>query len=392
MRRLVLHDYFESPDGGGRLALILARELDADIGYGFKMHNHPYFENSNFHGNEYPLISFTSIPVWRQFLLSIAFKRKARFHCRYDTVIYSGSYAPLAVGNHTASRNMYYCHTPPRFLYNQRQFFHSSIPAWQRPLLIAFCRYFQPLYEKAVRQMDLILTNSRNVRQRIKKYLSLDSSVIYPPCETEKYTWLEKGEYYLSMGRLDSLKRVDRIIQAFFQMPDKRLIVLSDGPELKQYKKMVQGYPHIDILGKVTEKKMAELLGRCIATIYIPKDEDFGMSPVESMAAGKPVIGVAEGGLLETVVDSETGILMRPDFTVADIRDAVTQMIGPRALSMRPACEARAGLFTRERFVNRMEELMESVSGREHFRRKIKSDAPFPTDIPRHVSEPGRRR
>lgn len=358
MRRLVLHDYFESADGGGRLALTLAKEINADICYGFKVHNHPYFQIFDFHDNQHPLIPFTSIPVWRQFLLSEAFKRKTRFQTAYDTIVYSGSYAPLAVGNHTASRNIYYCHTPPRFLYDQCKFYLSSIPVWQRPVLNTFRNYFQPRYEQAVRQMDVILTNSQNVRQRIQKYLDLDAIVVYPPCETDKFQWIGQEDFFLSMARLDSLKRVDRVIQAFCQMPEKKLVVVSDGPESTTCRAMAHGVRNIEIRGRVPDQELIDLLGRCIGTIYIPKDEDFGMSPVESMAAGKPVIGVAEGGMLETVIDGKTGLLLNADPTVSEIREAVNHLDHEHALIMRKACEAQARMFRKDLFIERMKEII----------------------------------
>ena len=87
-------------------------------------------------------------------------------------------YASLAVHNHSGKKNIYYCHTPPRFLYDQHEFYLSLIPAWQRPVLHAFNRYFRPRYEDAVRRMDIIVTNSKNVQQRIEHYLEIDAVVV----------------------------------------------------------------------------------------------------------------------------------------------------------------------------------------------------------------------
>jgi glycosyltransferase involved in cell wall biosynthesis len=101
-----------------------------------------------------------------------------------------------------------------------------------------------------------------------------------------------------------------------------------------------------------------------IATIYVPVDEDFGMSPVESLAAGKPVIGVAEGGLLETLVDGETGLLLPPDFTVDHLVRAVEHMSTDRAALMRQACEQSAQRFTRARFLDGMRRLVNEQSRR----------------------------
>ena len=356
---IILHDYFENVEGGGRLSCVLAKALHADLAYGFKVKNHPYFQEGSLQCTEYPLMPFTSIPIWRQFLLAESFKKKTDFLSGYSTAVYSGFYAPLAVDNHTNGRNIYYCHTPPRFLYDQKNYFFSLIPFWQRPVLSLFNSYFRPRYERAVKKMDCIVANSENVRQRIKYYLGLDAVVVYPPCDTEKFKWRGQQNYYLSTGRLDKLKRVDLVVDAFRRMPDKKLVVVSDGPEFAMIKKMAPQVKNISIKGRVNDDQLAELIGNCIGTIYIPRDEDFGMSPVESMAAGKPVIGVAEGGLLESVVDGETGFMVPGDPTVDDITHAVAQLTQKKALGMRETCESRAQLFREEVFVEKMKKILQ---------------------------------
>ncbi len=257
---IVIHDYFERPEGGGRLSLILARELKADICHGFKNPGHPFFQEWD--GREYDLKCFPNIPLLRQFLLIRAFERKTNFLENNDPVIFSGSYAPLAVRN-AGGRKIYYCHTPPRFIYDKRDFFLSSLPAWQRPILTGFTRYLKPRYESALKQMKMIVTCSKNVRKRILNYLGIDSVVIHPPCETKKYHYLGQEDFYLSIARLDPLKRVDRVVSAFLRMPWKNLVVVSGGPDATKIKKLVQNAANIRILGVVSERKLRELLGRC---------------------------------------------------------------------------------------------------------------------------------
>lgn len=372
--KIVLHDYFEAAEGGGRLSLTLAEELKADLAYGFKVKNHPYFQRGALYTKgisfraqckEYSLMPFTSVPVWRQFLLAESFKRNTGFLSGYNTAVYSGFYAPLAVANHSVGKNIYYCHTPPRFLFDQRDFYFSLIPFLQRPILSLFNSYFKPRYERAVKIMDCIVTNSENVRNRIKHYLGLDAVVVYPPCDTERFKWRGQKNYYLSTGRLDKLKRVDLVVDAFRRMADKKLVVVSDGPELEEIRKLAQGAKNITIKGRVNDKELADLVGNCIGTVYIPRDEDFGMSPVESMAAGKPVIGVAEGGLLESVVAGESGFLIPADPGVDDIIHAVGQLTREKAEEMREKCEGRARLFRKEVFVEKMEKIIADLENKE---------------------------
>ncbi len=365
MKTIVLHDYFELAEGGGRLSLELARGIGADLGYGFKVKGHPFFEPGRLNGREYQIASPVRLPVWRQLSLARAFAGNTGFLAGYATVLYSGSYAPLAIQNHSGRQNIYYCHTPPRFVYDQQDLFLSLIPGWQRPVLKGFNRYFRPRYERAVAEMDVIVANSATVQGRIKKYLGLNSTIVHPPCDLNRYNWEEPKDFFLSTARLDPLKRVDVIVRAFQQLPGHKLVVVSGGSEFKRIVRLADGFDNIKVLGWVEEKMLQKLLSTCLATVYLPKDEDFGMSPVESMAAGKPVIGIAEGGLLETVVDGENGILLPEGDPAVDlVCQAVDGFSRKRVMAMKEACEKRAALFSLDMFLEKMKAVIAGAGGR----------------------------
>lgn len=354
---IILHDYFETAEGGGRLCLTLSQAYQADLCYGFKASHHPFFQNAHVCCRQYDLRSASRIPLLRQLRLIHAFRNKTSFLKNYRHAIYSGFYSPLAINNHHCGVNIYYCHTPPRFMYDQRDFYSSRLTFWQRHLLRWFVEYFKPLYEAAIAPMDIIIANSENVRSRIRTYLGKDALVVYPPCDTESFTWRGQADFYLSTARLDPLKRVDLIIEAFIRMPDKKLIVTSEGNEYARLKKLAGQRENILFTGLVTEEKLRELTGNAIATIYIPRNEDFGMSPVESMSAGKPVIAVREGGLMETVVHGETGFLLLPELTKEELINAVSALTPTHALQMRRACEERAQLFSKNLFLDKIRDL-----------------------------------
>jgi len=365
MKTIVLHDYFELAEGGGRLSIELARGVGADLGYGFKVKGHPFFEPGRFKGREYQVSSPVRLPVWRQLCLTRDFVKNTKWIAEYATVLYSGSYSPLAIQHHGDKQNIYYCHTPPRFIYDQRDFFLSLIPAWQRPVLKAFNGYFRPKYERAVADMDVIVANSATVQGRINKYLGLTSTIVHPPCDLTRFSWQEPEGFFLSTARLDPLKRVDVIVRAFQQLPDRKLVVVSGGSEYKRIQQLADGFDNIKVLGWVGEEMLQNLVSTCLATIYIPKDEDFGMSPVESMAAGKPVIGVAEGGLLETVVDRENGILLPAgDRTVDLLCQAVDGFSRKKIMDMKEACEKRAAMFSLDMFLHKMNAVVAGAGGR----------------------------
>jgi len=383
-RPIVLHDFFNTPDGGGKVAKILAESFHAELWTG--QLNRGAFPD-NYFGDVAPrsLEAYKNSPIWLRFSkifqLWWAFAHFPKASTLWS--IFSGSFSPLAYRK-IAGKKIFYCLTPPRLLYDQRGFMVQQVPGWQRPFLRVVMLLYRLGYERAVGRMDIIVTISETVRKRFRGYLGYDSLVIYPPCETERFQWIEEGNYFLSTARVDPLKRVDLIVRAFKKMPDKRLVVVSGGSDMAKIKRMTEKAQNIDVLGWVDDEKLCDLMGRCIATIYIPRDEDFGISPVESMAAGKPVIGVQEGGLLETVggderneacrersterraerggeglLATDCGVLMAKDPGVEHVIKAVEWMTPKRVLAMRGRCEERAKWFDTDVFLQKMRDVIE---------------------------------
>lgn len=346
---LIAHDYFAIRGGGERLVLTLAEAIRADVMFGYKTAES--YDAATFPRTcvDLGLPATLRRPGIRAASLAVRFSL-ARGHAHgYGTRIYSGVAAPFAAPKAGEGKNVLYCHTPPRFLYDQRD--HFADRAGQDPARRLALDRFRAGYEAAVERMDVIVANSRTVQERISTYLGKSSTLVYPPCDLEAFRWIEQGDFYLSTARLTPLKRVDKIVEAFRTMPDRKLVVASAGEDLERLKALAADAPNIVLLGWVSDRQLTDLLGRAIATIYVPVEEDFGMSPVESMAAGKPVIGVAEGGLRETIVDGQTGTLLKPGFTADDLAHPVSLLTPERALAMRSACETRAELFSRARFV-----------------------------------------
>ena len=360
--RIVLHDYYDGAEGGGRLALTLADGLQADLAYGFKTPGHPYFHRYRAARE----IDLAVQPRWhllRQQRLINAFAGRD-VAAGYDIAIYSGAYSPLAASAGGAKFDLLYCHTPPRFAYDQRDRLLAGLPRWQRrPTAWAIAQY-RERYQCAVACMDAILCNSRNVQGRIKAQFDRDARIVPPPCDTGWFRWQGQADYYLSTARLDPLKRVDLIIEAFRCMPDKQLIVTSDGSERRRLLRLAEGARNIRFTGPVGEERLRELIGQAIATLYLPLDEDFGMSPVESLAAGKPVIGVKEGGLLETLIHTETGILLDSPPDIEAVVEAVRWLTPARAQALRSRCETQAEQFSVQRFLATMQGVLAEFPGR----------------------------
>ncbi len=353
---IVLHDCFAIRGGGEQVALALAKGLGFDLAYGFWGKNtfNPSVLNSI--SKTYDLGSEVVYPGILSLKLAWRFRHKTKFLDDYESVIYSGNYAPMAIHNHPHGRNIFYCHTPVRFMYDKRRFYLKNSSFIVKVGILSLIASLQASYEKAVKKMDIIIANSANVQQRIKKFIKLDSQVIHPGIKIPTNTKVLRGKYYLSLGRLDPLKRIDMIAKAFLEMPEKRVIIASGGPEMEKLKRLTKDYPNIEILGWIDEQKKRELLQNCIALIYIPKDEDFGITPLEAMAMGKPVIGVKEGGLLETIQPGVTGYLLEPQFSIEELREAVYKLTTEQALNMAGECFLHAKNFSQEAFIEKIKE------------------------------------
>lgn len=358
---VIFHDYFGIRGGGERLVLTLAEALRGELVFGYR--SAESYPDDMFP----PMVRDLGLPAalrrpgMRAAVLAARFALERRRAERYALRIFSGAASPFAAPDTGAGgRSILYCHTPPRFLYDQRQ---RAMPQRGTPLGLlrraAMARY-QAGYEAAIGRMDVIVANSRHVQRRIRTYLERPSVVIYPPVDTDRFVWRGEGGYYLSTARLSEMKRVDRIVAAFLEMPDKQLVVASGGELHEPLRRLAADAPNIRFTGWIGDDRLRDLMGNAIATIYVPVAEDFGISPVESMAAGKPVISVAEGGVLETVLPEETGILLRPDFATAELVEAVERLTPGRAAAMRGACEAQAARFARRHFVAAMRELLSS--------------------------------
>ena len=351
---VILHDAFAFKGGGERLVNIVCRDLKADLVFGYR--NKSAFNLDDLPSKLINLDSESNLPVWRTIKRFHAFRNKTKFLNDYKNVIYTGHNSPLAVSNHSKGKNIYYCFTPPRSIYDLKESHLASQSHLGRLRHGLYSAFYQPLYENAIRKMDLILADSKNVQNRIQKFLGLESTVLYPPCDVDKFNWMGQEDYYLSTARLTSYKRVDIIIQAFIKLPQKRLIITSTGPDEKKLKQLAEGFANIQFTGDINDNELKNLIGNAIATIYIPIDEDFGMSPVESMAAGKPVIGSGEGGLLETVIHGETGWLSSPNISVEELVQMLDAANPKLARSMRFSCEKQATGFRTELFINKIKD------------------------------------
>lgn len=355
---LIIHDRFMFRGGAERLVLDMACGLKADIATGF-WDDEQSFPRERVPHKLYVLGKLIEIPGIRYLYLLFLFLFKTDFVKSYDVIIFSGNNC-LVTANRVPKgvSKIFYCHSPVRHVYDLKDHYLSNKPWWKREILRMLIFGSKIVYNFNFRKMDLVITNSQNTRGRLLKYLNTDARVIYPPIQTNKFTWRGQKDYYLTVGRVDRLKRISDVVRAFQQMPDKKLIIPSSGDDMENVKQMARGHDNISVVGWVSDDNLQDLVGNCIATFYVPLNEDSGMAQLEGMAAGKPCISVDEGGMKESVIDDITGFMVSSDYGTEDLIEATKRMTSDKAFSMKQDCINMAQKFNYERFVEEMKEVI----------------------------------
>jgi len=285
----------------------------------------------------------------------------ADFSESYDFFIFTGIWSHNAARRH--SPNLWYCYTPPRVFYDLYQtslYRHDFVKRQLNRLWISCHRI---LDQQSVHKVDHIATISDNVRRRIKQYYNRDANVIYPPVNTSEFTFREYGDFWLSVNRLYPEKRIDLQIESFRKIPDERLLIVggyAEGDRQDRYvTKLKETLPqNIEIIGEVTENELHDYYSRCRGLVCTAIDEDFGLTPLEAMASGKPVVAVNEGGFRETVTQ-DTGILTdaQPRVIAKAIRE-----ISKNPDSYKEACIKRASQFDIAIFKEKMRNLVNNIA------------------------------
>lgn len=359
-KTIILHDTFLYKWGWERLILMMAKALKADLASGFFSKWSFDLRKEWFEGK---MISLTDevFKKWlRHFKLKFAFLFRTKFLKDYENVIFSWDSISAVRNCSKNTKKIYYCHTPPRYLYDLKDIYLKKVPFLIRPIFLLVSYFFRKMYERDIKKMDLILTNSKNTQKRIKKFLWLESIILYPPVDLDLFKFLEQKDYYLSFARLADAKRVDKVVEAFKALPDKKLLVIywENDPQREKIFDLAKDCKNIKFITLPWNIGFTDYVGNSIATIYIPIDEDFGMSPVESMAAGKPVLWVNEGWLKETIIDKKTWVLIKEWAEVSDIIETVKYLTPERCLEMKNDCEARAKEFSLEEFSKKIKEFI----------------------------------
>jgi glycosyltransferase involved in cell wall biosynthesis len=231
----------------------------------------------------------------------------------YDLVISQTTRFAKAVITKPNTLHICYCHTPPRFLWNN--------PGKPHPILDFYLSKLREYDFVTAKRVDYYIAGSANAKKRIKKNYGINSKVIYPFVDLDRYKGIETfdGEFFLVVSRLNKYKGIDKAIEAcsILNLPLK---IVGIGPEMNNLKKLClrTGRENIEFLGFLNDNELDNVMAGCRALI-IPGIEDFGLVSLEAQALGKPVIAFKKGGVLETILEGKSGIFFENQNTLLEI-------------------------------------------------------------------------
>ena len=346
----VLYDFLETIGGGERVALTLAKHLGADlITTGF---DPAILQRLDVIGvNVISLGPLARRPPLKQIDASWKFAR-ARLD-DYDFHFLIGNWAHYAARRHHP--NAYYCLTPTRAFFDQRQAMLNRISLTGRWVARAWIGVQSRLERRSIRHCDNVIAISETVRARIRRFYGRDASVIYPPVATHRYRFKELGDFWLAVSRLYPEKRIELQLEVFRRLPAERLVLVgghAPGDMAERYVARLKPPSNVTLLGEIPDERLVDLYARCRGFLTTAVDEDFGITPVEAMAAGKCVLATDEGGYRETVLDGKTGFLLPPDPDrfAAKIRELDDSTLR----AMKDDCTTRAREFDESNFISKM--------------------------------------
>ncbi len=239
----------------------------------------------------------------------------------YDLVVSDASAFAKGVITPTDCLHICYCHTPTRYVWDYTHQYINELKynKYFKKIISLVLNYIRIWDRAAADRVDVFIANSKTVQKRIGKYYRRDSALLYPPVAIGNFSVADRiDDYFLIGGRLAPYKRVDIVIEAFKELGWK-LKIFGDGVDLPRLKKIAGGSANIEFLGRLSDEEIAGLYRHCQAFIN-PQEEDFGITVIEAMASGRPVIAYAEGGATETVIEGVTGAFFHEQTAQALLR------------------------------------------------------------------------
>jgi glycosyltransferase involved in cell wall biosynthesis len=247
--------------------------------------------------------------LFRWFFLLYPFAIEGVNLKNYDLIVTSCFGYAKGVKRGTNALHICYCHTPMRWVWRTSDYFaRENLTRWKRHLLLMALKLLRTWEIRAAKRPDFYIANSREVARRLREAFGIESVVIPPPIDTQRFSVsAEVDNYYVVLSRLNPYKRIDLAVKAC-ERTGRRLKVIGSGPDLERLRAMAGST--IEFLGRQSDEAVAKLLSRCRALI-LPGEEDFGMALLEANAAGRPVVAFNGGGASETILPGLNGMFFQ---------------------------------------------------------------------------------
>lgn len=370
MKVAIIHDYIKEFGGAERVLEALAEAYpEAPIYTAFVDRNstaHKHFKNKKIIPSWFNFIPFSSkLASPFRFLTPLIW---GSFNFEdYDLVISSASwYITKGFGSKGSAGKkpieICYCHTPPRWLYG----YSTSVNFQKYGIVKAYALivgHFLRLYDfNRAQKVDYFIANSKEVQERIKKFYKRDSKVIYPPVSlpNSKTQNIKKGDYYFMVSRIVGAKGLELAIEAAVKAGFKLRIAGAKAGYYQQDELLKKAKGRVEFLGQVTDEELSKLYKGAKGFLALSKDEDFGITPVESQLLGTPVIAFNGGGYKETVVDGKTGVLF-DNYSENGLIEAIKRF--EKTKFDQEEIKKHAQKFSKERFKKEIKEFVEKYAG-----------------------------
>lgn len=300
------------------------------------------------------------VPLRRRHRLALPLLAPAFSRMRVDADVTVCSSSGWAHGAAASGRKVVYCHTPARWLYQTDRYLGER-PGAARSAMRLLGGPLRAWDVRAARTADRYLANSTVVRERIRALYGIDAEVLAPPPAVgpdgpaSSVERLEPG-FVLCVSRLLPYKNVDAVVEAFVRLPTERLVVVGTGPDAERLRRVAPA--NVAFSGRVTDEELRWLYASCVAVVAASY-EDFGLTPLEAAAFGKPTAALRWGGFLDTVVEGTTGV-----FFDEPVPASIAAAIGAcrRETWSGETLERHSAAFSEERFVDRLREIVAAVA------------------------------
>ncbi|MBZ9571912.1 glycosyltransferase [Patescibacteria group bacterium] len=364
MKIAICYNRFDIMGGAERVVIKIAKLFNADI---FTLIYRPkeiYKEVQGFKITDLKIFDLPKQRIFYPWIYSIfnglgILKFRLLDLSGYDLVITCGRLAFFAKGKKT----IHVCINMATFDFQEHllNYLGESYGAHVKFIANVWWEIKKLLEKWAAKRIDIIIAISKHLQSKIKRHYNKESIVVYPSVNIKKFKFCKSKDYFLSVQRLSPEKRVELQIEIFKKLPKEKLIMVGGYKEIEyknKIEKIIRKSKNIERVGSVSEEKLIDLYSHSKAVIQTGIDEPFGIVPIEAMASGKPVLAVDEGGFRETILNGETGILIKKPYVenfIKAIKNFNSYKFNPEV------CMKRTKLFSEEIFIKKMKEVIKKV-------------------------------